>query len=122
MRNRSGEASMTAEAVDTPTAIPSRRSRRAVRTGPLLAPSVIALIVWMIVPLVMTLWFSFQRYNLLNPAIHGFAGIRNYKFLVSNPVLWVAIWNTIVLVGSVLILTIVFGVLFAIIFDEEFFG
>jgi sorbitol/mannitol transport system permease protein len=113
---------MTAQAVDTPTAIPSRRSRRAVRTGPLLAPSVVALIVWMIVPLVMTLWFSFQRYNLLNPAITGFAGIRNYKFLVTNPVLWIAIWNTIVLVGSVLILTIVFGVLFAIIFDEEFFG
>src|SRR4051812_12499745 len=113
---------MTAQAVDTLPAIASRRSRRAVRTGPLLAPSVVALVIWMIIPLAMTLWFSFQRYNLLNPAITGFAGIRNYKYLFQNPVLWIAIWHTIQLVGSVLILTVVFGVLFAIIFDEEFFG
>jgi len=30
----------------------------------MMAPSVIVLFVWMIVPLVLTLWFSFQRYNL----------------------------------------------------------
>ena len=32
----------------------------------------------MIVPLVMTLWFSFQRYNLLEPRPTGFAGLDNY--------------------------------------------
>jgi len=31
------------------------------------APSVIVLLLWMIVPLAMTLWFSFLRYNLLDP-------------------------------------------------------
>jgi sorbitol/mannitol transport system permease protein len=98
------------------------RSRRAVRTGPLLAPAVGLLLIWMIVPLAMTLWFSFQRYNLLNPLITGFAGFNNYKFLLQNPTLWIAIWNTVVLVGTVLILTIVFGVAFAVIFDQEFWG
>ena len=44
----------------------------------------------MIVPLAMTLWFSFQRYNLLNPLITGFAGFNNYKFLLQNPTLWIA--------------------------------
>ncbi len=34
----------------------------------MMAPSVGLLLVWMIVPLSMTLWFSFQNYNLLNPA------------------------------------------------------
>ncbi|MDP9592305.1 UNVERIFIED_ORG: ABC-type sugar transport system permease subunit, partial [Shinella zoogloeoides] len=34
----------------------------------MLAPSVGLLLIWMIVPLAMTLWFSFQNYNLLNPA------------------------------------------------------
>jgi sorbitol/mannitol transport system permease protein len=98
------------------------RSRRAVRTGPLLAPAVGLLLIWMIVPLAMTLWFSFQRYNLLNPLITGFAGVNNYKFLLQNPTLWIAIWNTVVLVGTVLILTIVFGVAFAVIFDQDFWG
>ena len=51
------------------------------RTLPLVAPSVILLFLWMIVPLVMTLWFSVQRYNLLNPMLTGFAGFENYEYL-----------------------------------------
>ena len=39
----------------------------------MLAPSVVLLLVWMIVPLVMTLWFSFQNYSLINPMMTGFA-------------------------------------------------
>lgn len=57
------------------------KSRRSVRTGPLLAPAVILLLLWMIVPLAMTLWFSFQYYNLINPFVTGFAGFSNYSFL-----------------------------------------
>jgi sorbitol/mannitol transport system permease protein len=113
---------MTATVATEVAATPKSRSRRAIRTGPLLAPAVGLLLLWMIVPLAMTLWFSFQRYNLLNPLITGFAGVSNYKFLLQNPTLWIAIWNTVVLVGSVLVLTIVFGVLFAVVFDQEFFG
>jgi sorbitol/mannitol transport system permease protein len=93
-----------------------------VRTRGLLAPAVIVLLVWMIVPLAMTLWFSFQRYNLLNPFITGFAGFDNYRYLLEDPALWIAVWNTLVLVGGVLIATVVFGVAFAILFDQEFFG
>jgi len=40
-----------------------QRTKRQASTLPLVAPSVIALLLWMIVPLVMTVWFSFQRYN-----------------------------------------------------------
>jgi sorbitol/mannitol transport system permease protein len=97
-------------------------SRRAVRAGPLLAPAVGALLIWMIVPLAMTLWFSLQRYNLQNPLMAGFAGVNNYKFLFLNKTLWISISNTLVLVSSVLALTIVFGVLFAVVFDEDFYG
>jgi sorbitol/mannitol transport system permease protein len=95
---------------------------RSVRVGPLLAPAVGALLIWMIVPLAMTLWFSFQRYNLLNPLISGFAGVNNYKFLLGSATLWTSIWNTVVLVGASLVVTIVFGVSFALIYDEKFFG
>ena len=35
----------------------------------MVAPSVILLLIWMIVPLAMTLWFSFQYYNLLDPEV-----------------------------------------------------
>src|SRR5262245_50843522 len=91
-----------------------RRSRRAVNTLPLMAPAVLVLFIWMIVPLVMTLWFSFQRYNLLNPTMAGFAGFENYTYLITDPSLWTAMGNTLVLVGSVLAITIVLGTLLAV--------
>ena len=44
---------------------------RGVGTAAAVPPSVIVLLAWMIVPLVMTLWFSFQRYNLVDPTTAG---------------------------------------------------
>ena len=68
----------------------------------MLAPSVLLLLVWMIVPLVFTLWFSFQQYNLLNPINDGFVGLSNYALFYSNPAFLQSIVNTLVLVLSVL--------------------
>jgi len=98
------------------------KSSRDVTTWPFMAPSVIVLLVWMIVPLAMTVWFSFQRYNLLNPTISGFAGWDNYEFLLTDPALFTAMMNTLILVGAALVLTVVFGVLLAVLLDQEFYG
>lgn len=76
----------------------------------------------MIVPLAMTLWFSFQRYNLLTPLTTGFAGFENYKSLLTDPSLWTAMLNTILLVASALTVTVVLGTLLATLFDQEFYG
>jgi sorbitol/mannitol transport system permease protein len=86
------------------------------------APSVLALFLWMIVPLAMTVYFSFIRSSLLNPDIKGFAGLENYQFLVEDEAFWPAIINTVILMGSVLIITIVFGTLLSVLYDRDFFG
>jgi sorbitol/mannitol transport system permease protein len=104
------------------TAARRRRRRRDVNTLPLMAPSVLVLLLWMIVPLALTLWFSFQRYNLVVPTIRGFAGFENYQFLLTDPALWTAMLNTLYLVGWVLVVTVVLGTLFAVLFDQEFWG
>ena len=91
-------------------------------TLPLVAPSVGVLLLWMIVPLAMTLWFSFQRYNLLDPAAGGFSGLDNYTFLVTDPDFWASLWNTFVLVGSVLVITVGLGTLLAVLYDQPFPG
>ena len=88
----------------------------------LVGPSVAVLLVWMIVPLAMTLWFSVRRYNLLDPSVSGFAGIENYQDLVTDPDFWASLRNTLVLVGSVLIITVGLGVLLAVLFDQSFPG
>ena len=113
---------MTAVAHTNRGAATMKGGGRAIRTAPFIAPSVVALFIWMIVPLAMTLWFSFQRYNLLNPMITGFAGWENYEFLVTDPALWASLVNTLVLVGAVLVITVVLGTLFAVLFDQDFFG
>src|SRR5690242_8651240 len=94
----------TAPVPTTSTAI-GGRSQRDVKTLPLIAPSVVILFLWMIVPLVMTLWFSFQYYNLLDPSVSGFAGFENYTYLLTDPSLWTAMANTIFLVFWVLVIT-----------------
>lgn len=97
-------------------------SRREVNTLPLVSPSVLVLLLWMIVPLGMTIYFSFIRYNLLNPMMTGFAGFENYEFLLTDPALWTAMGNTLILVGACLVVTVVLGTLLAVLFDAEFYG
>jgi D-tagatose-1,6-bisphosphate aldolase subunit GatZ/KbaZ len=86
------------------------------------SPSVAVLLLWMSIPLAMTIWYSFSRYNLLNPDVKGFAGFDNYRFLATDPSFLPAIWHTLVLIGAVLAITVVGGVLMAVLFDRKFYG
>ncbi|ARS57975.1 sugar ABC transporter permease [Ralstonia solanacearum FJAT-91] len=88
----------------------------------LVSPSVAALLLWMSIPLAMTIWFSFSRYNLLNPDVKGFAGFDNYHFLATDSSFGPAIWHTLALIGAVLVITVVGGVLTAVLFDRKFYG
>jgi sorbitol/mannitol transport system permease protein len=108
--------------LQTPETPPKRKSRRQANTLPLVAPSVVALLLWMIVPLAMTVWFSFQRYNLINPDLQGFAGFDNFTRLLNDGSLWTSIAITLILVGSVLVITISFGTLLAVLFNQDFWG
>jgi sorbitol/mannitol transport system permease protein len=86
------------------------------------APSIIVLFVWMIVPLVLTLWYSFQRYNLQHPDRAGFVWFRNYYFFLTDPAFIQAISNTLILVVGVLIITVVGGILLALLMDQPIWG
>ena len=88
----------------------------------MLAPSVVLLVVWMVVPLAMTLYFSFIHYNLLTPGPKSFAGFSNYYFFLTDPAFATALGNTLIIVGGVLLITVVGGVLLALLLDQPFFG
>ena len=88
----------------------------------LLAPSVILLFVWMIVPLAMTIYFSLLHYSLLNPGTESFVGIENYTYFLTDPAFLASLWNTLVLIGSVLILSIGLGLLVALLLDQHVVG
>ncbi len=104
---------------------PANRGKRlggGVNTLPLVGPSVVLLLLFSLVPLAATLYFSVIRYNLVNPMLHGFAGIANYRFLFKDPTLYQSLWISVALVGEVLIVTVVFGTILASLFETRFPG
>lgn len=94
------------------------------------APAVILLLIWMIVPLSLTLYFSFIRYVLNNlrrpewttPSISNWRGFGNYQFVLDSKDFWFAVQNSLFIVGSILFFTVVFGILIAVLINKAFSG
>ncbi|MBR0773369.1 sugar ABC transporter permease [Bradyrhizobium diazoefficiens] len=88
----------------------------------LLAPAVVLLFVWMIVPLALTLYFSTLHYSLLDPGSESFVGLENFEYFLTDPAFLASLRNTLVLVGSVLLLTILLGIPLALLLDQPVVG
>ena len=103
------------------TASASCRPQETRATGSYFAyPSIAVLLVWMIIPLAMTLWFSFRTSTSSStpPEAAGPAW-DNYEYLVTDPDFWASITNTLVMLVAVLAITVVLGVLLAVLFNRE---
>ena len=98
----------------------TQHSRSAARL--MISQAVILVFLWMIVPLAMTLYFSFLNYNLLRPGTHDFVGFRNYYYFLTDPSFLIAIKNTLILVLGVLVITVVGGVALAVLLDQPMWG
>ena len=98
----------------------TRHSRAAARL--MISPSVLLLLLWMLVPLGLTLYFSFLRYTMVPPSPTSWTGWDNYYYFLTDPSFNDAIANTFILVGGVLLITVVFGILFAILLDLPMWG
>ncbi|EPE95208.1 MULTISPECIES: sugar ABC transporter permease [Rhizobium] len=88
----------------------------------MIAPSVVLLFLWMIVPLVMTIYFSTLNYNLLSPGMETFVGFLNYKYFLTDPAFFSALINTLLLVLGVLLITVVGGIAFALLLNQDIYG
>jgi sorbitol/mannitol transport system permease protein len=86
------------------------------------APSVIVLFLWMIVPLGMAIWFSLLRYSLLDPDNTPFIGLLNYEYFLTDPSFFRAMGNSLTLVGAVLVISVCGGTLLALLLDQPIFG
>tara|TARA_B100000678_G_scaffold149793_1_gene124930 strand:+ start:60 stop:890 length:831 start_codon:yes stop_codon:yes gene_type:complete len=88
----------------------------------MMAPAVIMLLGWMLVPLTMTLWFSFRKYLPLRGGDMGWVGFDNYVRFVSSSSFWPSVQTTLIFVGSVLVITVFLGILLALILDQPMWG
>ncbi|MEJ8472769.1 carbohydrate ABC transporter permease [Roseibium algae] len=98
----------------------TQHSRSAARI--MMAPAVILLLGWMLVPLTMTLYFSFKKYLPLRGGDLGWVGFDNYIRFVSSSAFWPSVQTTLIIVGSVLLITVCLGVLLAILLDQPMWG
>lgn len=85
-------------------------------------PAIGLLLIWMVVPLGMTLYFSFLKYRLLQPGVIEWDGFANYSFFLTDPLFFEALGNTLLLVGWVLIITLTLGTLLAVLLDQKIWG
>jgi len=94
------------------------------------APAVLLLLVWMLVPLSMTLYFSFIRYvlNSLNipewtsPSFSNWRGFGNYNYVLDAKDFWFAVQNSILIVGGILFFTVMLGLSIAVLINKTFPG
>ncbi len=102
----------------------TQHSRSAARL--MLAPAVILLLGWMLVPLSMTLFFSFKKYLPMrgDSMANGldWVGFANYTRFVTSSSFWPSVQTTLVIVGGVLAITVILGVLLAILLDQPMWG
>ncbi|ABD55820.1 carbohydrate ABC transporter permease [Jannaschia sp. CCS1] len=98
----------------------TQHSRSAARI--MMAPAVFLLLVWMLVPLCMTLWFSVRDFRPLRGGDNGFVGMENFIRFVSSSSFWPAVMTTLIIVGGVLLISICLGVLLAILLDQPMWG
>ena len=95
------------------------------------SPAVILLLIWMVVPLGMTLFFSFIRYVLnslrkpewTSPSLGNWRGLGNYEYVLFQAKdFWLAVQNSLFIVGSVILTTVFLGLAIAMLINRPFFG
>lgn len=91
------------------------------RRAPLL-PALIFMIIVTQLPFVATLVISFIHWNALFPTDIRFTGFGNYITLFSTPAFLQSVWATILLTVAVVLISLILGLVIALLLDRVFWG
>jgi multiple sugar transport system permease protein len=108
---------MTTETVAAPTPAPARttdRTRAEERLGwKLVAPAVIIMLAVTAYPMFRALYLSLYQYRATAPDDRAFIGLDNYVTVLTDPLWWKDIWNTVVIMVVTVGVELVIGFAFA---------
>ncbi|SFW44453.1 carbohydrate ABC transporter permease [Amycolatopsis australiensis] len=96
-------------------------STAAKRRLPLL-PALIFVIAVTQLPFLLTVFYSFQSWNLVRPGSRHFVGLRNYVDVFSDTTFLVALLNTVLLTVVCVLVALLLGLGLAVLLDRKFFG
>jgi len=88
----------------------------------LCAPAVIVMIAVTAYPVGYAIWLSLQRYNLELPNAVKFVGFSNYAAVLSSPYWWQALWVTVLITVVSVSITLVLGMLLALVMHRTLFS
>jgi multiple sugar transport system permease protein len=117
--------------VGAPAEAPPGRKRRQLSEGAraerklgwmLCAPAVIVMIAVTGYPVIYAVWLSLQRYNLELPQNIKFVGLSNYVAVLSSPYWWQALKVTLIITVFSVGITLVLGMLLAMVMHRTLFG
>jgi sorbitol/mannitol transport system permease protein len=91
------------------------------RRAPLLPALIFAIVVTQL-PFLATLVISTLHWNILRPGERSFAGLSNYLVVFTDSRLRAAVVNTVVLTVSVVLLSVLLGLVLAVLLDRRFPG
>lgn len=93
------------------------------RTAPYryLAPTIILMMVFLVVPICMVIGYSFLDKAVVSPD-PSFIGIENYQELFSDSQFWNAAANTIIFVVVSVVAHLIIGMIFAILLNSKYFA
>ncbi|MEZ5591294.1 MAG: sugar ABC transporter permease [Gammaproteobacteria bacterium] len=98
----------------------TQHSRSAARM--MVAPAIFVLFVWMLIPLAMTLYFSFLDYRPLRGTYECCEGFDNYVRFFSSSSFWDSVTTTLIMLGGILLITVVGAILLALLLDKPIWG
>ncbi len=98
----------------------TRHSRGIARI--MITPAVIVLLGWMLVPLVMTLWFSFHDYRPQRGIYECCVGFENYARFLGSSSFLKAVFTTLIMLGGSLGITVIGGIFLAILLNQPIWG
>jgi sorbitol/mannitol transport system permease protein len=84
------------------------------------APALIFMVIVTQIPLLFTLAYSFERWNLLRPERRAGVGLKNYVDILQDRDFWTIIANTLFLTSTVVILTFLIGIVLALLLNRDF--
>jgi sorbitol/mannitol transport system permease protein len=103
-------------------AAPERQKKTAWSLRAPLLPALIFMIVLTQLPFLATLVISTFSWNSLVPETREFVFLDNYKTVFTDPALRQAVWNTIIFTVGVVGISVVLGMVIAVLLDRKFLG
>ncbi|PSK98678.1 carbohydrate ABC transporter membrane protein 1 (CUT1 family) [Haloactinopolyspora alba] len=104
-----------------PPAAMSARRQGWRRRAPLM-PALIFTIIATQIPFLVTVWYSLNSWNLVNPGSEHFVGLSNYVDVFTDRVFRQAALNTVVITGGCVLIAMALGIGMALLLDRKFLG